>query len=242
MKAVIVGASAGLGRALAECLAEKGHELILAASDKRDLQRLACDIAIRFNANVDCIELDITNYDNAKLVNDIIERFTVIDYIFIVVGMGSANDTETIDNNTLRKLLEVNYSGPVSLINSAIHHLNKHKSYLIGIGSVAAIRGRSYNIVYGSSKRGLEFYFEAIKHLLSSSNCIVKFYRVGFMATTMLGNKRNGLLVAKSEDIAKNIIENLDTGKTLTYLPSYWQLFAIILKIMPWCIFKRLKI
>ncbi|TAN78257.1 MAG: SDR family oxidoreductase, partial [Magnetospirillum sp.] len=182
VKAVVIGASAGLGRALASCLAEAGHELVLVARDGRDLDAVARDLAIRFGRPVGWIAADLGNPDAAALKTGVLERLGGIDALFVVAGLGDDADCGPLPDGALRRLIEVNYAGPLSLINAFLPDLTRAApAHLVGVGSVAAIRGRSRNMVYGSAKRGLEFYFEALRHYLADTGCRVQFYRAGFM-------------------------------------------------------------
>lgn len=242
MKAVVIGASAGLGRALAGCLAEAGHELVLVARDGRDLDAVARDLTLRFGGPVGWIEADLGNPDAAALRRDVLQRLGGIDALFLVAGLGDDTDCGPMADTALRRVIDVNYAGPVSLINAFLPDLTRAApAHLVGVGSVAAIRGRSRNMVYGSAKRGLEFYFEALRHRLSDSGCRVQFYRAGFMDTTMLGNEPPGPLVVKPETVARAMVTRLNGPQGLTYLPRRWVLVALILRLLPWALFRKMK-
>jgi short-subunit dehydrogenase len=243
VKAVVIGASAGLGRALAEVLAEAGHELVLVARDGRDLDAVARDLSIRFDAKVAWIAADLARPDAAALRRQVLEKLGGIDALFLVAGLADDGDRGALPDDVARRLVEVNYTGPLTLINAFLPDLERASpAWLVGVGSVAAIRGRSRNIVYGSAKRGLEFYFEALRHRLEGSGCRVQFYRAGFMDTTMLGNAQPGPMVAKPEAVARAMLARLDGPQGMSYLPRWWWLVAVILRLLPWPLFKRMRV
>lgn len=241
MKAVVVGASAGLGRALAERLAEAGHELMLLAQDGRDLEAVARDLRVRFNTPVHWLEADIANPDASGLRALVLEGLGGIDALFLVAGLGDDTDCGPMDEAALQRLIAVNYAGPIQLTNAFLpDFMGESPTHLIGIGSIAAIRGRSRNIVYGSAKRGLEFYFEALRHRLSASRCRVQFYRVGLMDTSMLHGPR-GPLVVSPDTVARTIVARLGGPQGVAYLPRWWVGVALILGALPRRLFVRFK-
>jgi len=242
VKAVVIGASAGLGRALAGCLAEAGHEVMLVARDGRDLDPVARDLSIRFDTRVQWLEADLAAPDVAELRTGVLERMGGLDALFVIAGLGDDADTGIMEDTALRRLIDVNFSGPASIINAFLPDLMRDgPSHLVGVGSVAAVRGRSRNMVYGSAKRGLEFYFEALRHRLDGGGCRVQFYRAGFMDTTMLGNERPGPLVVRPEAVARAMVARLDGPSGMAYLPRRWLLVALILKLLPWPLFRRMR-
>lgn len=242
MKAVVIGASAGLGRALASCLAEAGHDLVLVARDSRDLDAVVRDLSIRFKGSISWIEADLTNFDAADLRDQVLERLGGINALFVISGLGDDADCGPMPDLALRRLIEVNYTAPIALINAFLPDLAQaDDAHLVGIGSVAATRARSRNMVYGSAKRGLEFYFEALCHRFADSSCRIQFYRAGFMDTTMLGNRLPSLLVVKPETVARAIVKRLNGPQGCAFLPRRWMLVAMILRLLPWALFKRMK-
>lgn len=242
-KSVIVGASSGLGRAIAEKLAEQGGEVHLLARDGRDLDPLARDLSIRLGATAHWSELDLASFDAEALVKRLVDEMGGVDNVFLVAGLGDDKDAGPLPDAQLRMLIEVNYVALARIANAFLTHLaERADTNLVGIGSVAAARGRRANMVYGSAKRGLEAYFEALRHFLVPTGCHVQFYRAGFMQTTMLGNRRSLLPAAAPETVAERIIANLDRDLGTAYLPRWWRWIGLVLRILPWAVFKRLSI
>lgn len=242
-RSVVVGASSGLGRAISEVLAGCGHQVYLLARDRRDLEPLANDLAIRFGATVALSELDLSSFDATGLAKRLIDEMGEVDNLFLVAGLGDEGDSAQLPDVQVKTLIKVNYLGPVRLANAFLPHLaSRANTNLVGIGSVAAVRGRSANMVYGSAKRGLETYFEALRHCLARSSCRVQFYRAGFMRTAMLGNRRSIFPVVAPEDVAVRIVANLDRDLGTIYVPGWWRWIALALQILPWAMFKRLSI
>lgn len=240
---VIVGASSGLGRAIAEQLAQRSHAVHLVARDPRDLEPLARDLAIRFNANTSWSELDLCAFDADDLARRLLERFGALDNLFLVAGLGDDSDNGPLPDARLCMLFEANCIGLIRIANALLTHLaSRPAANIVGIGSVAAVRGRRFNMVYGSAKRGLEAYFESLRHYLARSSCRIQFYRAGFMKTTMLGNRRSVLPAAEPADVAAYIIQRLDKDRGIGYAPNWWRWIALGLRILPWPLFKRLSI
>lgn len=242
-RSVVVGASSGLGRAISEVLAGCGHQVHLLARDRRDLEPLASDLAIRFGATVALSELDLSSFDATALAKHLIDEMGEVNNLFLVAGLSDDADTAQLSDAQVRMLIEVNYLGPARLANAFLPHLaSRTNANLVGIGSVAAVRGRNANMVYGSAKRGLETYFEALRHFLAHSTCRVQFYRAGFMRTAMLGNRRSILPVVAPEDVAVRIVANLDRDLGTIYIPGWWRWIGLALQMLPWAMFKRLSI
>jgi len=242
MNVLIVGASAGLGRALAEEMAAGGHRLLLVARDARDMIAVASDLTARFEVQVEYFSADLAALNADRFGAQVLSLLSPLDAVFLVAGLADDEDVAPLPTQRAKNLLEVNLVAPVLIANVLFDHLAKReKAHLIAIGSVAAIRGRGRNMVYGSAKRGLEFYFECLRHRMSGTGCRVQFYRVGFMATTML-KERTGLLVASPRSVAKKIVRRLDGSEGTAYVSWVWYFIGLILSLLPYFIFRRLRI
>ena len=68
--------------------------------------------------------------------------------------------------------------------------LARNGGNIVGIGSVAALRGRGGNVAYAAAKRGLESYFESLRHRTASTGVRVQFYRLGDVDTALIFGRR----------------------------------------------------
>lgn len=241
---IIIGASAGLGRALAEELAARGHSLFLISSDIEDLQPLAQDLRIRFNIKVFISSVDLKNFSVHELYADICNQIGEVNNLFLIAGRSDPlQDSGFIDDHFLNHLITTNFLSICQIVNIFLPALSMNQSHnLVGIGSVAGVRGRQKNMIYAASKRGLETYFESCRHWLTRQNgAKVQFYRLGIMNTSM-AQSGGPFPMADPHVIARTIANNLGKDLGTTCLPSWWKLIMLIIQNLPWLIFKKLNI
>jgi short-subunit dehydrogenase len=241
-RSLIVGASAGLGRALAEHLAVAGHDLFLIASDERDLAAMRDDLRIRHAAKVAILAMDLAAPEPACLRTEVLAQLGGIDNLFYVAGV-SRMDADALADDVLNRLVAVNFTSGLRIINAFLADLSKNAdANIVGMGSVAAARGRRMNSVYCAAKRGFEAYFEALRHRLAGLPCRVQFYRLGYLRTRMTFGQKL-LLPALDPAVAAQVIAaNLGKDTGLVYLPWWWRPVSAIIVRLPWPIFKRLNI
>ena len=143
MRSLIVGASAGLGRALAEELAGRGHDLFLVASDESDLAPLARDLTLVHGVTVHALAADLATLDPASLRMDYDRCFDDLDCLFLVAGFSDPADSGSMDTDLLDRLIAVNFRSGGRIVNSFLDYLaERPNGHIIGIGSVAAARAR----------------------------------------------------------------------------------------------------
>ena len=238
---VVIGASAGLGRALAERLAERGHSLFLVASDERDLAAAAADLRLRFRVPVTTLALDLGDCDPATLRAQSIASLGHINNLFYIAGY-STMDTGPREDEEVRRLVAINFTSAVRLVNVLLDDLIRSQhGNLVGVGSVAAIRGRKVNSIYGAAKCGLETYFAALRHYLAGKSCSVQFYRLGYLETQMTLGQNLAFPPLAPDAAAMVIVGNLGRDLGSVYLPPWWGLIAAVVRLTPWALFKRLE-
>ena len=241
MNTVIVGASAGLGRAIAERLAADGHALYLIASDAQDIAALVADLGIRFSIKVSGESLDLAEFDAAALRQRVHDGLGPVENLFYIAGF-SVLDSGPIADDLAARLIDVNFTAAVRVVNAFLPDLQEGGGNLVGAGSVSSSRGRRTNSVYAAAKSGLETYFAAMRHYLAGSRCRVQFYRLGYIETRMTFGQRLMFPALKPEQGANTIAKNLGLHLGAVYLPWWWWGITTIIRFLPWPIFKRLNI
>ena len=244
MNYLIIGASAGLGRALSKKLAAEGNHLILLATDERDLQAVASDLSIRFHIRAESVAADVSVQTGfLEELGKAISRLGGLDGIFCPIGAVHQEDHIPFQTSAVHGINNVNYLSVVSIIYRFWDLLlqRSHKTVIVGFGSVASIRGRNHNVCYAAAKRALLSFFESLRHAAVSTNVLVQFYILGYLDTNQAFGKRTLLLRANPENLASRVYKDLRKDFGVVYYPGYWYLIHLILRIMPWSVFKRLN-
>jgi short-subunit dehydrogenase len=241
MTFIIVGASAGLGRGLAEKFASNNHDLIIISSDIQDLYPMKHDLEIRYNVNISPLEMNFRDSQmNFEGLNQIIKNNPKIQGVLLPIGLSDPRDNPHTNEIDIGDIFNINLVNVCIFINHVLKVLKDTKLTIVGFGSISAIRGRSRNSTYAAAKRGLESYFESLRH--SESSMIIQFYILGYLDTNLtFAEPLIGFKPVNVNKLSTDVYENIskDFGKKI--LPSYWMLIMILLKITPWVIFKKFK-
>ena len=123
--ALIIGASSMLGRELANGYAASGWRLILAGRDADELRRVASDVTIRHQAEVDTIALDLANSTSIDEAGVVIRQNGIPEVIIFVAGDSTGSAEAPFDPGIAQNLLAVNYAGPTRLIAALLPMLGR---------------------------------------------------------------------------------------------------------------------
>ena len=104
---------------------------------------------------------------------------------------------------------------------------------------IAAQRRISINV--RAAKRGLEGYFESLRHRTAATSVRVQFYRLGYVATQMSYGRPMKLPAASPEWIAERVADGLDRDLGLVHLPRYWAAIAPVVRAVPWRMFRNAR-
>jgi decaprenylphospho-beta-D-erythro-pentofuranosid-2-ulose 2-reductase len=233
---LILGATSSIARACSEIFALKHCKLFLASRNIEELNRIATDLKIRFNIDVDYAFFDITQLDShALFLEKVTNRMGFIDGLLMAVGL--------IDKLDYQKVIGANFIGPVSFLELFVNYLIiRKKGFIIGLSSVAGDRGRKPNYVYGASKAGLTVYLQGLRNYLYPSNIKILTIKLGLIDTKMVfGGKYPLYLAANPKKTAIKIVRALDKGKESLYVPGIWRSIMLIIRLIPEKIFKRLS-
>ncbi|MDQ7782636.1 MAG: SDR family oxidoreductase [Desulfomonilaceae bacterium] len=243
MNYVVVGATAGLGRRLVEGLARRGADLTLVSSDPRDLDAIACDVRLRYEVNVQALEMDLGREQIP--VDSLVEQSIVSGMpngLILPVGAIHSDDVPGLNIDKIQRLVRINFLSVVEIVQAFLPMLrNSPGSCITAFGSVAASRGRCGNVHYSASKRALESYFQSLRHCEAESGVIVQFYTLGYMDTSLAYGMNLPFAKADPGLLSSLVIENLHRDIGFVYYPKYWRLVCTALKMTPWFIHKRMR-
>jgi len=242
-RGIIVGASLGLGAALARKLAHGGYSLALLARSEDKLDALCNEI----NASGGFAKAyvhDVTEYSKIPdLLRKIVAELGGLDLAVFVAGANfplGGIDQYNFEND--RKMIEVNLIGAIAWLNPIAEMFQSAKTgQIVGIASVAGDRGRVGNPGYNTSKAGLATYLEALRNRLTRDGVNVLTVKPGFMKTEMLKAAQGATPFAiEPEKAADDIVKAMKKRKQVIYTASIWRWVMLAIQHTPSFIFRKL--
>jgi short-subunit dehydrogenase len=234
--AIIIGASSGIGEALAYQLKQEGWRIGLLARRVERLetirQTLGPDTAVQY--------MDVARDDATAIFETFVETLGGADLVVISSGTGHLNrGLETgLDVDTV----SVNVVGFMKLAQAAMRYFLKCGSgHLVGITSVAALRGNRDGAVYAASKAFQSVYLDGLRELASKSGLpiVVTEAQPGFVATAMMKTDQplspfvRWLIVASPEKAAHQIARAIRKRAKHVYITRRYGLAALIARLLP---------
>ncbi|RMF61273.1 MAG: SDR family NAD(P)-dependent oxidoreductase [Calditrichaeota bacterium] len=239
MKALLLGSTSTIGRAVARELARDGIDLVLAGRDSSELHRQASDLSIRYRQQN--VFFDIGEfYPHFQKIEKIFNDHSDIDEVYCFIGyLGDQQLAET-DAEEREKILQVNYATSVHLLSEAANFLErKRRGKMIIFGSVAGDRGRRSNYFYGSAKSGLHTFVDGLRARLFSKKIHVMLVKPGYVDTPMTWGKPGIFWAASPEKVARTILRKKEKGKRELYVPWFWKPIMLVIRMFPESIFMR---
>jgi short-subunit dehydrogenase len=240
--ALVVGASSGLGRALAEELAHRRHDLLLVASDPRDLEALMADLALRHGVTVRALALDLASAaDPGVRIAATLDGMPPLTALLLPAGYSREDDDFSLDAAHIGELLAINLHAPLAIVHALLPRLLEVRGAIVLFGSVAAIRGRGRNVAYASAKRGLVSLYESLRQRHRSSELRVQFYQLGFLATNLTWGMHLPIAAIDPASVASIVADRLGGHSTFRHVPRRWGLLALVVRVLPWMVYRRLR-
>jgi short-subunit dehydrogenase len=243
-RAIIIGATKGLGAALAHRLAREGYSLVLAGRSAELLDKVCAEInqasgEVRARAYIH----DVKEYDQVpELLQKMITALGGLDLFIFNTGILLPTTPVTYEPDKDRETMEVNALGAIAWFNAVAPIFQSlHSGQIVGISSVAGDRGRVGNPAYNASKAALSTYLEALRNRLTRFGVHVLTVKPGFMDTEMLKSSPRTFWVISPDQAADDIWKAIKTRKQTIYTPSRWGLVMLIIRHIPSVIFRRLS-
>ena len=243
MSHLILGASGGLGRALCYRFAADRQDLVIAASDARDLKALKSDLEIRFGIQVRAVEADVSSSpEYIHRLKSAASELGPLRGLLFPLGAMASEDEGSLDPESAERLLRVNFLSVVNTVAMFLPSIRSTSgSTIVGFGSIAGVRGRGANVVYSASKRALESYFESLRHLCARTGPLVQFYVVGYLDTSLAAGRTKLFPKASPAGLADRVARNLGRDLGSVHYPWFWRPVCFVLRSMPWFLHKRMR-
>lgn len=236
-KAIIIGATSGIGRGLAQKLANENYIVGITGRRTELLDELKSEKPNSFYTKT----FDIT--DTNKIVENL-EKLTKdlggLDLLIISSGTGDLN--EKLDFEIEKRNIETNVTGFTCIANWAFNYFENQKAgHLVAFSSVGGLRGSRVAPAYNATKSFQINYLEGLRQKATKlkTEIYVTDIRPGFVETAMA--KGDGQFwVSTVEKATNQIFEAIRKKKKIAYVTRRWKLIGVILKRIPRQIYDRM--
>jgi short-subunit dehydrogenase len=240
MHLLVLGATSDIAQALASRFAEQERaDLTLASRDTARLEAIAKDLQIRHGVEVKTAHFDAADFESHAGFYRSLEPAP--DGVIAAFGLLGDQKRAQGDFAHAREIITVNYLGMVSILEIAAADFERRgRGLIVGLSSVAGLRGRKSNYVYGSAKAGLTAYLSGLRNRLSGSGVRVITVLPGFVATRMT----NGMdlpprLLATPDQAAADIHRAFRGRCDVVYTKPLWRWIMLVIRAMPEAVFKK---
>jgi len=227
--ALVIGASSGIGKDLAVILVQNGYRVAITGRRFEALTALKETNSSAFIA----MQQDVTDLNqNTAVFDSLLTKMGTIDLIIYSSGIGTPNYQLAFEHDL--PTLETNIVGATHCYNLAYQLFKKQGfGHLVGISSIASIRGNRHVPTYFASKAYQASYFESLwlKARRSKLPIFITDIQPGFVDTPMALGKT--FWMANSEKAARQIYQAIVTKKKKAYITKRWALVAMVLKLVP---------
>lgn len=243
-RAIVVGASSGIGAAIALELGRQGAHVTALARRQAELEDVAAQVTAA-GGRGDAIPHDVRDFEAVPgLFRDAVERMGGLDLMVYAAGVMPGVEEHEYDFSKDRLMVEVNLLGAMAWLNPATAWFESQRAgTVVGISSVAGERGRRKNPAYGTSKAALSTYLEALRNRVSRYGVDVVTIKPGFVETRMTEGMGELLWMVEPDVIARETLRHAHRkGGGAFFVPKRWGPTLAVIRSIPSPLFRRLNV
>jgi short-subunit dehydrogenase len=242
MKVAFLGATKGMGRALARLMAERGEALALLGRDAGELEKSARDLEARAGrgavATAACDLERAETFAPALLAAE--HALGGLDAVVVTAGLFGTQDALEQDPALLARVLDANFRGTILFCEEARKRLlARGGGTLCAFSSVAGDRGRKPVALYGATKAGLSHYLESLDHKHRAQGLRTVCVKPGFVKTSMTAGLPAPPFAGEPEGVARSVLRAIDRGTPVVYAPPIWALVMLVIRNLPRAVMRR---
>lgn len=244
-RALVIGASSGIGEQLCRVLAREGFHVAMLARRQDRLDALRQELQA---AHPDRVFVQyVHDVRQTELVPELFERAVKAldgcDLVVYAAGVMPGVAEDEFDTAKDKLTIDVNVIGAMAWLNEAARRFQAMGAgRIVGISSVAGDRGRRGQPAYCASKAALTTYLESLRNRLAHKGVDVLTVKPGPVHTEMTEGLEGLPMIISVEDAAEQIWKAIASGATLRYVPLQWAPIMTAIRHIPSVIFRRLSI
>lgn len=238
-KAIVIGASSGIGHEVARLLIEQGWAVGVAARrvDKlTDLQEAAPERVVT-------ARIDVTDEDAETALQQLIERMGGLDLYFHAAGIGWQNPA--LEAGKELRTMQTNALGFTRMVGCAYRYFaSKGGGHIACITSIAGTKGLGPAPAYSATKAMQNTYLQALEQLAACKHHNIHFtdIRPGFVDTPLLAGTSRLPMLMTTEKVAHSIIKAINGHRHVCIIDSRWRVLTFFWRLIPNWIWRRMRL
>jgi short-subunit dehydrogenase len=239
---MIIGASSGIGEAVAVQLGREGAQVAIIARRAEELERVKAEIE-KAGGVAHTYAHDVCDHGSIpSLFQQIAHEMGGLDLVVYAAGVMPIIEPNEYSIEKDELTVNVNCLGAIAWLNEAAQRFeHAGQGSIVGISSVAADRGRRGFPVYGASKAFLDTYLEALRNRLSRCGVLVTTIKPGPVDTPMSRGVKKRPLLISADAAASATIRAVVKRKLVVYVPGTWRPIMFVVRRIPSFIFRKLN-
>jgi decaprenylphospho-beta-D-erythro-pentofuranosid-2-ulose 2-reductase len=241
--AVVLGGTSDIARALTRGLAARRlQHVVLAGRDEVGLESAAKELKALGVEAVETVPWDATDHDaHAALARDVALRLGQVDLVVVAAAILGDQEACESDPRSTASVLSTNLTGPAAAMVAFAGVLRSQgHGRLVVMSSVAGVRVRRSNFVYGASKAGLDAFAQGMAETLRPSGVRVTIVRPGWVATRMTAGRSPAPMATTPGAVARDIIRGLERSSEVVWSPAPLKAAFAVLRVLPNSVWRRL--
>ena len=235
-----MGASSGIGLAVAEALASRGVKTGLAARHTKELHALK----EKYPDSVEYESIDVTHNDAPKKLEELIDKLGGMDIYFHVAGIGYSNPS--LDPHREAEMIATNAGGFARMVSAAYGYYrdNDRKGQIVALTSVAGTNGIGDMAAYSASKKCAQTYLVALEQLARKEKVDITFtdIRPGWIRTTLLDADKSYPMEMTLDYVVPQIIRAIVKHPRVAYIDARWGALCAAWKAIPDAVWAKMNV
>lgn len=238
-KAIVMGASSGMGREVALLLLAEGWQVGVAARRSDLLQ----DFQHQFPEQVSVAIIDVTQPAAGEQLTHLADEMGGMDLYFHASGIGKQNPELATDINL--RTASTNVEGFTRMIDAAFSYMTAHGGgHIAAITSVAGTKGLGVAAAYSASKAYQNTYLQALEQLANMRRLPIRItdIRPGFVATALLSDAHSYPMLMDPRKVAKRIVKAIKSRRHIAIIDWRYRILIALWRRIPKFLWRHLKI
>ena len=238
-KAIIIGASSGIGAALAVELSRKEYTVGLTA---RRLAKMKEELQPQLSSPAHYAHMDVSDIESSiEVMRKLVLEMGGVD--LIIINAGVSGSSSKMEREAAEELIRINVLGFAGMLHEAYRIFQKQgHGHIVGISSIASLLPHPNGSAYNASKAFVSNYLDSIRLRVKrrGENITVTDVLPGYVLTPMTEENKRMFWVSSVEKATRQIVQDIERQKSVSYVSRRWRLIALLLSIMPRALLNRI--